>query len=131
MKNPIEFLEKPVTTDEIQIASLLERIIKAIATKDLKLLVSVYFDTASIEMLMSRDMPLSKSEYRARMSKIIGNVRNIYFRDAIIRVNGQEAVISCVSVVLLQGRAFPDKNQRYFKCVKEGEEWRIVEARYI
>ena len=76
-------------------------------------------------------MPLSKSEYSARMSKIIGNVRNIYFRDAIIRVNGQEAVIPCVSVVLLQGRAFPDKNQRYFKCVKEGEEWRIVEARYI
>ena len=127
----VQYLEKPVTTDEIKIASLLERTIKAIATKDLELLVSVYSDTASIEMEASRGMFSSKSEYRARMSKGIERIRNIYFRNTIIRVNVQEAIISCVTAVLLRGKAFPEKNQRYFKCVKEGEEWHIVEARYI
>ena len=127
----IQYLEKPVTTDEIQIASLLERAIKAIATKDLELLVSVYSDTASIEMLASRGVFSSKNEYMMRMSKFIEKVRNIYFRNTIIRVNGQEAIISCITTVSLRGKVFPEKNQRYFKCVKEGEEWRIVEARYI
>jgi len=127
----IQYLEKPVTTDEIQIASLLERTVKAIAAKDLELLVSVYSDAASIEILASRGVFSSKSEYLTRMSKSIERVRNIYFRNTIIRVNGQEAVISCITVVLLRGRAFPEKNQRYFKCAKEDKEWHVVEARYI
>lgn len=127
----IQYLEKPVTTDEIQIASLLERTIKAIAAKDLELLVSVYSDTSSIEMLASRGMFLSKGEYVTRMSKSIERIRNIYFRNTIIRVNGQEAIISCITVVLLRGKVFPEKNQRYFKCVKEVGEWRITEARYV
>ena len=131
MKNSIEFLEKPVTADEVQVASLLERIVKAIVAKDLKMLISVYSDTASIEMSTLRDALLNKSEYEARMSKIIGNIRNIYFNNTIIRVTGQEAVISCISNILLHGMAFSKKNQRYFKCVKEDGKWRIIEARYI
>lgn len=128
---PIQYLEKPVTADEIQIASLLERTIKAIAAKDLELLVSVYSDTATIEMLASRGELSSKSEYVTRMSRGIERIRNIYFRNTIIRVNGQEAVISCITVVLLRGKVFPEKNQRYFKCIKESGEWRIIDARYI
>lgn len=127
----IQYLEKPVTTDEIQIASLLERTVKAIANKDLELLVSVYSDIASIEIEASRGTFSSKSEYKERMSKGIERVRNIYFHNTIIRVNRHEAVISCITVVLLRGKTFPEKNQRYFKCIKEGGEWRIAEARYI
>lgn len=127
----IQYLERPVTDDEKKIAALLEKIVRAIAAKDVDLLVSVYSDTATIEVLSLRDAPISKSEYRERMSKFIGNVRNFSLRDAIIRVNGQEAIVSYINVILLRGKAFPEKNRRYLKCVNKGEKWLITEARYI
>lgn len=127
----IEYLEKPVTVEEKKIAALLEKIVRAIAAKDVDLLISAYSDIATIEVLASRDAPISKSEYRERMSKFIGNVRNFYLRDVIIRVNGPEAIVSCISAVLLREKALPEKNQRYLKCVKEDGEWRIIDARYI
>lgn len=131
MENPIDFLEKPVTADEVKIASLLKQIIKAITAKDVKLLFSMYSDTASIEMSTSRGVFLNKKEYQSRMSEIIGSVRNICFRDVIMRISGQEATISCVITALLMGRAFPAKNQVYFKCVKTEGRWLIKETRYI
>lgn len=127
----IKYLEKPVTSDEKEIAALLEKMVQAITVKDVDILVSGYSDIATIEILALKDAPISKSEYRERMSKFINNIRNFALHNTIIRVNGREAVVSCVSAVLIRGKAFPDKNQRYLKCVKESGEWRIVEARYI
>lgn len=127
----IQYFEKPVTIEEKEIAALLEKMVQAITAKDIDLLVSLYSDAASIEMLASRGVPISKSEYRERMSKSIEGVRNIYFRNTIIRVNEQEAVISCRIIVLLRGRVFPEKNQIYFKCIKDRGEWLIIETRYI
>lgn len=127
----IQYLERPVTDDEKKIAALLEKIVQAIAAKDVDLLISAYSDIATIEVLASRDVPISKSEYREQMSKFIGKVRNFSLRNVIIRVNGQEAIVSCISAVLLLEKALTEKNQRYLKCIKEDGEWRIIDARYI
>lgn len=127
----IKYLEKPVTADEKAIAALLEKIARAITTKDVDLLVSAYSDVASIEVLTSGGALINKNEYRERMSKFISNIQNFALHNTVIRVNEQEAVVSCITVVSLQGKAFPLKNQRYLKCAKEGEKWRIVEAKYI
>lgn len=127
----IQYFEKPVTADEKEIAGLLQKIIKAVTDKNINLLISAYSDAASINNLTSRDTPLNKEEYRENMLKIIGNIRNVYFHDAIIRVNGQEAAISCVSSILLQDSASPVKNRRYYKCIREAGEWRIKESLYI
>lgn len=127
----IEYLEKPITADEKAIAALLEKIVRSIAAKNVDLLVSGYSDAATIEVLTLKDTLISKSEYREKMLKFIGKIRNFYLYNAIIRVNGQEAIVSCISAVLLREKALPEKNQRYLKCVKEDEEWRIIDARYI
>ncbi len=127
----IQYFEKPVTDDEKEIATLLQKIVQATITKNIDLLVSVYSDTASIVNLISRHIPLNKSEYRERMSNIMENIRDIYFRDAIIRVNGQEATISCLSIILLRDKILPEKNQRYYRCIKENGKWSIAESRYI
>lgn len=127
----IKYLEKPVTSDEKAIAALLEKIVLAITIKDVNLLVSAYSNDAKIEIRALKDTPISKSEYSERMSKFIGNVRNFYLDNTIIRVNGQEAIVSCVSNVLLRGEAFPEESQRYLKCVKESGAWYIIDAKYI
>lgn len=127
----IKYLEKPITFEEKAIAALLEKVVRAIAVRDVDLLVSAYSDNASIEILSLREAPISKIDYRERMLKFIKNIRNFYICDVIIRVNEKEAVISCITAVSLKEKAFLEKNQRYFKCIKEGGEWHIVDARYI
>lgn len=130
MNPSLVFLEKPVTADEKEIAGLLQKIVLAVADKNVNLLISAYSDAASINNLKSRSTPLNKDEYRENMSKVIGNIRNIYFRDVIIRVNGQEAIIYCISIISLRGNAFPLKNGRHYKCIKENGKWSIIESRY-
>ena len=131
MKNGIEFFEKPVTDDEKDVAALLQKIAQAVIVKDIDLLVSAYSNNASIENLSSGDTPLNKNEYKFQMLKDIENIRDINFRDTVVRVNGQEAAISCLSIISLRDKIFPIKNRRYYKCIKKYDKWSIVESRYV
>lgn len=131
MDTIIKYFEKPITADEIKVSFLLEQIARAINTKNINLLISVHSEYASIGMLTLNGAPLTKKEYKNRMSKIITDIRSIYFSDVIIRVNIKEAFVSCTSNIIHKDNVFPLKFKRYFKCVKIAEEWKIIEAKYV
>jgi len=130
MEPNISYIEKPVTTDEKQIAALLEQTVTAINTKNLSLLQSVYAEDATVRMSTNKLEPMTLQQYLARLPDLIYKVRHLRMGDIIIHVNDPEAKVLCVSSLLFHGALNYSSNRRYFKFLKRDGEWRIIEAGY-
>lgn len=126
----VQYLERPATKDEKEIADVLEKIVYSIKTKDLYLLASVFADSAVIVMTASDGQPVSKSDYIKKMEKIIQNVIGIYYKDVFIRVDGSAAAVSLLSEINTRQRS-NILTKRYYKFGKINNSWLIVETMNI
>ena len=127
----VSYLETPATPDEREIASLLERIVAAINTKNLTLLRSVYAEDATVRMSTNKQEVLTLPEYIGKLGDLVPRVRRLRMSDALIRANDQTARAFCTSALLLYSAARPALHQRYFNCEKRHGLWRITEAGYL
>lgn len=126
-KHKIIYFERPVTADEKEIAALLEILIGAIGDNNFEKLKSVFSPVASIFLSSADRNSIGVAECVKRLKKFTGDIRNINYENALIRVRGYQATISAVRVVFRKGEV-PHRAPRYFKCQKENGRWEIIEA---
>lgn len=124
----IEYLERPVTSDEKEIAQILEKIVTAHKTKNVPLLASVLSDDSLIMLPTDRSRFFTKNDYLRAVPKITNNLRKLSYTNVIIRIiKKNSALISCAGRAFLKSKTTPIINQRYFKCEKQGDKWLITE----
>ena len=131
MELVVTFAEKPATRDERQIAKLLTRIARAINSRDLPLLKSVYATEAMVQMSVGSREMFTVPEYLERLSHLIPDVRSLRLSDVVIRLDGMEASVFCTSILHFHGTAGKRSNSRLFKCRRLGGRWEIVEAVFL
>ncbi len=133
METPIEYLEKPATADERQVALLLENMIKAISGRDFNLLASLFSVDASIIMFADDKRALSKKEYMKEVLKNIEKVRFICYKNVFIRVTSNyDATAICLKDLTSPGDLSVENkiSERVFRFCKKNGRWYIVEATY-
>lgn len=129
-KHKIIYFERPVTADEKEIAALLETLINAIGDNNFEKLKSVFSPSASIFLSSADRNSVGVAECIKRLKKFTGDIRNINYENALVRVYGCQATISAVRVVFRKGEIL-HRALRYFKCRKENGKWEIAEADFI
>lgn len=125
----ITFLERPTTSDELIIAEIIKSYLRAIRTKDLNLLLSLFHDDASIDSKAAAGI-VSKEQYAVAMAKVLPLMGRPYFRDLLIRVqNGSTAVVYGFSRYMFRSRV-ESWRRRTWKLTKQDREWKISETLY-
>ena len=128
----MEYFEKPVTDVEKKIATLLEKMAYAFSTHNSDLLHEILSENSTLAVMVDKEKILDKNGYIDYMSEAMRKIRIISYRDVLMRIiNKDEATLCCWCFISFYGKISPLVTQRYFKCRREGDTWRIVEAQYI
>lgn len=128
----LEYLEKPVTSEEKAVAELLHRAMNALRKGDAEGLLSVFSEEARIVPSFSKrtdNFLFSKEAYRKHLANhpFPGGVYRL--RNVLIRVfeNKKEASAQALLCPMFSPSG-PHAVRRDFHCVKLGEQWFIDRA---
>lgn len=125
----IDFLEKPATSDEFELVTLLEIIVKAFETKDANLLAPIYANDALIITIRSGKKIFNKKEYIQNMTETMQTIERVRFENVLIRAADNEADVFSTIVIFLSGKGLGLRQERHFKCKKVSNSWRIFYAK--
>lgn len=128
-KEVIKYLEKPVTSEEREVAALLSKMVEAVNTKDLRLLESLYMDET---IFISGAKTLTKAEYMELVPQLIQSVRHISLEEVLIKINRDKATVYYKKYVTLKDSLLPNKITCHrLCCVERGLHWFILEAEKV
>lgn len=124
------FFETPASEDEIQIAKLMEKYHKALKTKDLKLLISLFSKEAKIDSMAAGGV-VGIKEYQKSMEQNMPHLSGICLADLIIRVEDKN-IASIMGLSRYTFRGVPGKvYERLWNVEKHNNEWLIVKSEYL
>lgn len=127
----ITFAEKPASRDEHKIVDMLNKIILAINSKNPSILADIYAPEAIVRMSLGSRAPLTVSEYIRRLPRLVSKVHSLSLSDVVIRVNGIEALVYCVSKLRFYDINRVRSSNRFFKCRQRDMKWEIIEAGFF
>lgn len=123
-----KYIEKPVTDDEREIATLVDTIENAITSGNLKQLMSVISESAQIAAADGKGI-FNKKEFEEYIIALMPQVKHFSCSDIYIRTDGENGDISCLAhTAFING--FSKTLSRYFKCRKDNGIWLLTEAGY-
>jgi|SRR3989338_425859 len=130
MVSVVEYLEKPVTAEEKEVAHLLGSLHQATLEGKSDLFDKLLADNAFL--VTSSGIQKSKSEYIENLLRLATSLRQIRFRDVLIRVqNGHEGTISYICDFAVLSNNLRQLKERRLKCRKIDNVWRITEIYYL
>lgn len=126
----LTFFETPASEDEIQISKLMEKYHKALKTKNLKLLVSLFSQEAKIDSMAAGGV-VGIKEYQKSMEQNMPHLSGICLADLIIRVKDKKTAfimgLSRYTFKGAPGRVY----ERLWNMEKRDNEWLIVKSEYL
>ena len=136
METALKFLEKPVTSDEKAIASILGIIILAIEEKNAKLLGPLFDDDADIEIINFPGRVFTREEYIRHMTDTAKNIRKIRYDEILIRVSsGKTANVFYRNTIFFISNPDPVIHRRFLNTRKPrtkcGEDVIFIFHRYF
>lgn len=126
----IKYLEKPVTSDEKEIAALIDTLTSAITTGNIQQLMSIISDSAQLAVPPGDERAFNKKEFEEYITALMPQVKNFSCSDIYIRTDGKNSNISCLAYTLFRNGRFKTLS-RHFKCRKENGKWLLTETSYI
>ena len=131
-KTKVEYLEKPVTPEEMEVAELLEKVLAAMNQGNISEALSSYTDTARIVPAFSKyEEPHTKDTYEKHLRRWPPTGRFL-LRDVLIRIAEGKKEASVTASLYASFANEENKlwqiTKRYFRLVKTAKEWRITEA---
>lgn len=122
----IEFAEKPVSSDELEIRDFMRRYFDALRTKNSDDLRAIFHTEAKIESPMARRI-VSREEYIKAMRKLLSNTRRVIFQELLIRIESEDR--ATVYGISRYDTAQPGQWwRRTWKLKKTDGRWNILEA---
>lgn len=134
-RSGIEYLEKPVTFDEKNVACTLEAIIQSYRNRDSSSLAELIRDDAIFEIFLKQTYTgrvLTKREYMSEVVRpYIYSIRSIRFMGTLLRVkNKDKATVFFRRIVYFYRYKSPLISDGYLKFSKENKQWLITEANF-
>jgi len=133
MKVEIEYLEKPITKQEVEVAAIFELATRAVEQRDLALLRSVFAPDAVVSILTKAgEELLKKDDFMEKMREVFKQFRALSYKEVHIQFkNDFEAAITCVCAVTLRNAIWPSIYHRYFTLQKRNGTWYVVRLTYF
>lgn len=133
MKVEVEYLEKPVTKGEVEVAITFERGVMAVGKKDSILLESVFAPDAVISLSTKTEKKLLKrDEFVEKIKEDFARLRALSYKEAFIKLKSDsDATIACVCIVTLKDMMRPSIFRRFFTFQKRNGAWYITRLVYI
>ena len=125
----ITFLEKPSSTEEKQIAEVMETYLKAHREQNLPLLISLFHKDARIDSFVA-GRTVSLDEYIEVTRRTFSHLMGIVFRDLLIQVQDANTAIVYGTTCFPHPKGYPILWKRVWKLSKKDSLWLIVKSKY-
>lgn len=133
MRVEVEYLEKPVTKEEREVAIIFERGVGAVEKKDPRLLESVFTPDAVISLMTKAgEKLLTRNEFVKKIGEDFMRLGTLSYKEVFIKLKSDcEATVKCVCIVTLRDTMWPNIFRRHFALEKRNSAWYITRLVYI
>lgn len=123
----IEYLERPATSDEKEIASVLDGMLEATMNRDIELLASFIADDSTI-VLQECQSIFQKKDFLEKMKKISASIKIMKYKNVLMRFpRPDEALVTCVRYIRFQN-SHEELISRSFGFKRVDGYWKISKA---
>lgn len=131
-KGGVEYIEKPVTRDEKNIAGILETIIQSLKNQDLPRFAGLFRDDAIIKIFKGQtqtERTITKKRYIDNVIlPIIDKIRLIQFKNTLIRIENEKEAVAHFQRMIFYKHAPPLTSDGYIKFIRINAQWLIAEV---